>query len=48
MHNGRLVRVDEPEKIFVSSLLADVFNLKGELITLGVQRTLRLESLPPV
>jgi len=46
MDRGRLVKVDAPEKVFVPSLLSDVFNLKGELITGDGQRTLRLESLP--
>jgi len=48
MHNGRLVRMDAPEKIFIPGLLADVFNLKGELTQQGGLRTLRLESLSPV
>ena len=46
MHKGQLVKMDTPEKIFVPSLLSDVFNLKGELIATDGQRTLRLESLP--
>jgi iron complex transport system ATP-binding protein len=46
MHRGQLVKMDAPEKIFTSSLLADVFNLKGELLPGDGQRTLRLESLP--
>ncbi|HTN41034.1 MAG TPA: ABC transporter ATP-binding protein, partial [Asticcacaulis sp.] len=46
MHKGQLVKMATPEKIFVPSLLSDVFNLKGELIAGDGQRTLRLESLP--
>lgn len=46
MNKGQLVKMDTPEKIFVPSLLSDVFNLKGELVAGDGQKTLRLESLP--
>ena len=46
MHKGQLVKMDTPEKVFVSKLLSDVFNLKGELSSGDGQRTLRLESSP--
>lgn len=46
MHKGHLIKRALPEIIFTPSYLADVFNLKGELVTAGEQRALRLESLP--
>ncbi|MGA9658905.1 MAG: ABC transporter ATP-binding protein, partial [Asticcacaulis sp.] len=46
MHKGRLVKVDTPEKVFTRKLLADVFNLKGELVKGEEPRLLRLESQP--
>ena len=46
MHQGRLVDMAGPEKIFSATYLSEVFNLKGGLIDLEGQRTLRLESLP--
>ncbi|MDV6329242.1 ABC transporter ATP-binding protein [Asticcacaulis sp. 201] len=42
MKEGRLIKMDQPEKIFVPRLLSDVFNLDGEL----VDGALRLESRP--
>ncbi|ESQ82849.1 hypothetical protein AEAC466_15170 [Asticcacaulis sp. AC466] len=42
MKEGRLIKMDQPEKIFVPKLLSDVFNLDGEL----VGGALRLESRP--
>ena len=44
LHHGHLVVKDVPENVFVPSLLAEVFNLKGEMSG----RDLRLESLPLV
>ncbi len=46
MHKGELVSVGGAEKIFIPELLAEVFHLKGELVTYDGQRSLRLESLP--
>ena len=46
MHKGHLIRTATPESVFTPSYLADVFNLKGELVIAGEQRALRLESLP--
>lgn len=46
MHKGRLIKQATAEIVFTPSYLADVFNLKGELVVAGEQRALRLESLP--
>ena len=46
MHEGRLVRSGLPEDIFIPELLREVFNLKGELLSIDGHVDLRLEGLP--
>ncbi|MDI7774356.1 ABC transporter ATP-binding protein [Asticcacaulis sp. EMRT-3] len=46
MHRGELVAIDDPEKVFTSRYLSEVFNLDGELSGPPDQRVLRLESRP--
>lgn len=46
MHGGRLVAHGDPEHIFVSRYLSDVFNLTGELVTVDGQASLRLAAQP--
>ena len=46
MNRGQLIHLAGPEIVFTPRYLSEVFNLKGELVGDGDQRTLRLESLP--
>jgi len=46
MHQGRLIAQASPENVFTPNYLAEVFNLKGELVGEGPLRTLRLEPMP--